>query len=399
MWIQSVIFMFCFLCSLANLVANIQEYLQYRYIVTPRMVSVDDVILPAVSICTSNFFDHDRVRRQQPELLTEFNNQDLNERAAKPFLLDRLNFSQLINFSYTYDQIVQSCTLYDPDMNVVSCESLGPVRQWYSFESLCFQFFNNRNSSNDSKFIYRREDLVELQWLTITLYKPVFQKRHVGLLVSRPGITLEPFYTNPAFIKASVITTHTLVVTYRKVTTERLPAPYRSDCINYSQVYAGRLVSQTNCSLDCLSTQLQLQQKFPEFLLSELQPHKLGLHFTHNYSHLLRDCQQTCKHPDCYGEDFELIVKYEKLTAQAEDTFRVRIVYNYEPEKQILYQPILTRVQLISILSFLISPLAFWLGASFFNVNCWCINAAAHLCQIYRTLQRKRQLRSVDGGK
>jgi hypothetical protein len=380
--LQTVLFLICFLCSWINLFDNIKEYLEYRHVVTTRLVSNQQVVLPAVSICTSNYFDMQKVQQLDPLLYEEFDRQDLNERGAKPQLLARLNFSQIVAFAYTYDQVVHNCAVYDSNMQSVNCEVLGPVRVWYSFDTLCFQWFASRTGNEASRFRFRREDLVELHWILISLHKPIFQKRHVGLLVSRPEVPLQPFYTNSAFVKSSVVSTQSLVVTFVRVITHRLPAPYKSDCLHYESWSTGRLVNQQNCSFSCLSNRLASTHMIPEILLLERQSasqSQARLHFTSNYSHLLHFCQLECAHPDCEHEDYELQVKYEKLTPKNESTFQVKIVYNYESEKVIVYQPLSTRVQLTSIIAFIFSPLAFWLGISFYHVNCWCIQRATFI--------------------
>lgn len=371
---RTVLFVICLLCSLINLFDNIKEYFEYRYLVTTRLVSSDQVVLPAISICTSNFFDLVKVQRINPELILEFGGQDLNERAVKPKLLRRLNFSQLTSYAYTYDQIVSQCSVYDSQMRSVPCETLGSVRIWYSFDTVCFQLFATRTPATVHRLRYRREDLIELHWILITLHKPVFQKRHVGLLVSRPDVPLQPFYTNPAFVKSSVVNTQTLVVTFLKIRTQQLPAPYKSNCLDYSRTFDGRWISQKNCSFACLIDRMRSLNQMPEFLLVESRPDLGSLHFTNNYSYLLSSCQKACARPDCEEEDFELQVKYEKMTASKhQPTFQVKIVYNYGPEKVILYQPLSTRVQVTSIIAFIFSPLAFWLGISFYHVNNWFI--------------------------
>lgn len=381
---QTFLFLFCFVCSWINLIDNIQEYFEYRYIVTTRLILNEKVNLPSVSICTSNFFDSKKVALLYPQMMQEFENQDLNERPVKPKLMSRLNFSQLIQISYSYEQIVDSCQVYDLNMNRVNCESLAKPRTWYSFDTVCFQWFGLHSNELHRQMIYRREDLVELNWILINLNKQAFQKRHVGLLVNRPAAPLQPFYTNPAFVKSSVVNTQTLVVTFLKVTTERLAAPYKSNCIHYNQFDASLFVSQKNCSLSCLFDRLKLNGQLADFLLIENHNHfgRLDhLKFTNNYSTLLDGCQSSCLNSDCLEEDYELLVKYEKLTTKPQPTFQVKIVYNYGPEKRIVYQPLSTRVQFTSIVAFILSPLAFWIGISFYHANSWCVQRMACICK------------------
>jgi hypothetical protein len=370
----SVLFAACSICSFINLIQNVNELLSFRYVISPVLVTPTSVQLPTVSICVSSYINEQKLANLHPHLHSKLVSRGLNSHTGRRFLAKHLSIGQLNQVSYNLTEIFTQCTILDGRMRPQNCRHFSQVKQWLSFDLKCFQFFRPELlPQNASAYEYRLDELASLMWIVIRMNRSMLFAENVGLLLAAGrSDSPQPFLTNPAYALLPTNVLYTVTMAYVKVVTRRLAAPYESDCLHYE----GH-TSQWNCTLDCVARLMREQNNFwPGIVLTDqLQPDNI-LHFSVSaeLSQNLQWCaRHTCRHLDCLSEQYLLFSKYAKYSYQSQSNFTIRIIYNYAPEQHVLYQPMFDLSELFSLISFLFSPISFWLGLAFLNIAIWSL--------------------------
>lgn len=368
----SAMFVGLSLCSLMNMIQNVHELLSFRYVISPVLVTPDTIQLPTVYICISSYINEQKLASLHPSLYAKLMHRGLNSRSGRRQLAKWLSIGQLDQISYGLTEIFTQCTILDGQMRPQNCLHAKQVKQWMNLDLKCFQFFRPELLPRPaSAYQYRLDELASLMWIVIRMNRSMLFAENVGLLLA-PGRTdsPQPFLTNPSYALLPTNVLYTVTMAYVKIVTRRLAAPYESDCLHYD-----RHTSQWNCTLDCVVHFMRDQNAFwPGIVLTDQLQSTNRLHFTASaeLTQHLQWCQhQLCRRMDCLSEQYMLFSKYAKYSYQSQSNFTIRIIYNYAPEQHVLYQPLFDLSELFSLISFLFSPVSFWLGLAFLNIAIW----------------------------
>ena len=370
-----LLFAACAICSFVNLIQNVHELLSFPYVISPVLVTPQRVQLPSVFVCLSGYINEQKLMRMYPQMYTKLQSRDLNSRTGRRLLAKWLDIGQLSELSYSLGEIFTQCTVVDGQMRVQNCLQTLQVKQWMSMEAKCFQFFRPELLiGNSSNYEYRLDELASLMWIVIRLNRSMLFSENVGLLLaSGQPDSPQPFLTNPSFALLPTSVLYTVTMAYVKIVTRRLPYPYESNCLNY-----GEQSSQINCTFTCVAQLMNEENAhWPSIVLTDQLQLDNHLYFggVGKLSQHLRWCERSmCRQLDCQSEQYLLFYKYAKYSYQFQSNFTIRIIYNYAPEQHVLYQPLFDLSELFSTVSFLFSPVSFWLGLAFLNIALCLIN-------------------------
>ena len=372
---DELLFVFFLTCSLVQLFFNISKHLDNSYKIVPILSINREVRLPVVSICLTAFVDPEKFEQKYPDLvrLVGGNSSRLKQKGVRRLLYDHITLKELSLVSYSLKDILQHCYIYDNKMNRVNCSYLSPVVEWYSFEEKCFQFFAFRGQFA-KRFIYNRDGLVNQEWLEFSLKKDKIRKEDIGLLVSSPNELLQPYAYNTGYIQIPSSSLATLFVVIDRFQTKRLPYPFESDCHNYT-VHS---ISQIHCVYDCYYHQWKKQGRYPDQMLTRYPERLYGINLDKQNR---TACIQQCNKKDCLIDKFELRVTYRKLTTMV-PTVKIVLKNSFSEERKIVFEPLNHNKNILSLISFILSPLAFYLGNSFF-LHLLFLKKQSYLCNLF----------------
>lgn len=392
------------LCALVNLAQNVRELLSLPYVISPVLATPERVPLPSVYVCLSGYLNEQRLRQLHPHLERKLRARGLTVRTGRSQLSKWLNIGQLSQLSFTLNEVFTQCTVFDGAMRPVDCLRAEQVKEWLSLEVKCFQFFRP-DRVDSARFRYRLDELASMMWIVIRLNRSMLSTENVGLLLAsgRPD-SPQPFLTNPAYALLPTAVLYTVTMAFRKIVTHRLAAPYESDCSDYG----GPYVSQLNCTLAC-AAQLMGEggPHWPSIVLTDQLGAGNRQHFcgSGKFRQHLRWCERNlCQRLDCHSEQYLLFSKYAKYSYHSQANFTIRLIYNYAPEQHVLYQPLFDLSELFSLVSFLFSPVSFWLGLAFLHIAVWtiaCVRRNRLLVQkaFARLLKKQKKISATLGTK
>lgn len=355
------LFMLCLIFAIYDLLSKLGEYQDTRnYIITPTFRSPSLIDLPTISICLTNYIDDKKVQKYYPD---QFDFKKLKESKIKEkmeFYASQLSIRQLLNVSYYFDEIFDGCELLMPDGRMGDCRFLNFTKVWLSLETKCYQFFHNLTLK------YSPSKIKGVFWLSLRIKKERRDGSNLGFLLNAPNKTLEPFISNSAYFLISTSVLYTIMLTYSKEITQKLEAPFDTNCKNYTHPH----IDQLNCSHSCCIRKLVKDNS--SFWPSGLQTGEIesDLFFKkiENYHLDFKGCiKKECFEQDCISTRYLINAKYEKFNYSNDSKFTIRLIYNFAPEILIKYQPRIAR-EFSSVLSFITSPLSFYLGIAFFNL-------------------------------
>lgn len=145
-----------------------------------------------------------------------------------------------------------------------------------------------------------------------------------------------------------------LFIVVDRFQTKRLPHPFESDCHNYT----GHSMSQMHCVYDCHYHEWKKVGRYPDQMLTRYPEHLYGVNLDKQNR---TACVQKCKKKDCLIDKFELKVSYRKL-APLVPTVKIVLKNSFSEERKIVFEPLNHDKNILSLISFILSPLAFYLG-------------------------------------
>ena len=372
------LFMFCLIFAVKGLLNNLEEYQDTEnYIITPSFQSPNLIDLPTISICLTNFIDEKKAKKYYSNDEFDFENlKSLKVEEKMKIYSSKLSIKEIENISLSFVDIYEGCELLLPDGSNADCNFLNYTKIWLSLETKCYQFFYNLNLK------YSPSKVKGQFWLNLRMKQERRDGSNLGFLLNPPNSTLEPFLSNPSYFPISTSILYTIILTYTKEVTKKLEPPYNTRCKNYSHPH----IDQLNCSNSCVVKKLNKGNNtfWPSNIPTDDLKSDLFFKKIDDYHILFKDCLQSeCNEQDCISTRYLIYPKYEKFGHSKDAKFTIRLIYNFAPETLIRFQPRISH-ELSSVLSFITSPLSFFLGLAFFNIFSFLVACLELPYQIFK---------------
>lgn len=113
-----------------------------------------------------------------------------------------------------------------------------------------------------------------------------------------------------------------------------------------------------HCVYDCHYHEWKKVGRYPDQMLTRYPEHLYGVNLDKQNR---TACVQKCKKKDCLIDKFELKVSYRKL-APLVPTVKIVLKNSFSEERKIVFEPLNHDKNILSLISFILSPLAFYLG-------------------------------------
>ena len=99
------------------------------------------------------------------------------------------------------------------------------------------------------------------------------------------------------------------------------------------------------------------------------------------------ECTEQCRKKDCVIDKFKLSVSYKKLDLRV-PTVKLVLKASFSQEKRLNFVPSTRNRNILSIVSFILSPLAFFCGISLFTIQLYIVNVAVYLIAIFIKIKK-----------
>ena len=278
----------------------------------------------------------------------------------------------------------------------IECYRLFDIIKLNKQAKVCYQFEIKSNDSFDYRLVGSGYDMYS-EIFTLELMPLFIQHTYMFYYLTPRGqkiygtsrISSELFrHLNTT---SGVGKSNGLTANWKKQTIVLLPAPYQTDCVDYSTIgYESRSHCSDKCLIDGYIDQFG---KLP-FDVSHYEFHEwIDKKYLFDESNddpkqikIRAICDEKCKRPDCYFEDMS-----SKFVGPEEKEFIYISLYPPdEPEVVVKHAP---QMELLDFVTYILSCISFWFGWSpFYSLKDHVTHSVAHVGQRKRENRRIRRV-------
>ena len=263
--------------------------------------------------------------------------------------------------------------------NLAKCKEIFNVTKYYYLDYMCYKYVNTELdglkfnygtisvSPLISSFLYGfnfNTNLTTANMLKVVLHESKDQLPYKSLMIS----SVEDRGLNATTGQAR---RNKFVSSFRVMTEDRLPAPYDSNCFNYSAIGFDSMI---DCREECARNRtVDLMGKLP---FSRIQKEPIEMkHISYIdlrvadtrklINQIDRNCARKCRNTDCNKRIMMTETAVEMGNKQFE-AFGIWILIPKSPYIKVTFSPIMSFVEF---LTFCMSTLSTWVGLSIFDFN------------------------------
>ena len=265
---------------------NISEiYFQYETTTLVKYRNLFDISLPAVTICMKK-----ELLLKQELLGDVFGGNDKMQEKSDSYYkqiqnyINTFNIAQQFKMLYdSYDVFGNHCWVMRPNQfknitdDYVECRDIVPITRSIDFYNTCFTIFDqslNQSQYDKSRFEVDFDVSIQNYWLEIFNLKILLNISSVNLYVHSPLQRISDSF-DYNMIKIHHEKGQKTCIKYHMNEVYLLPAPYITDCQNYSQ---DGYMSRLDCILQCkIRTLMDKYKGWPgNFLVYEHDVDQIG---------------------------------------------------------------------------------------------------------------------------
>ncbi|KAL3254325.1 hypothetical protein MRX96_054219 [Rhipicephalus microplus] len=363
----------CFVSYLYQFYTLLTYYLEFNFSVTmDERQRSDHIIFPAVTVCVDGWLSAEKLCKYTPE---KCNKHDMIY--APGLYLPQANPEMRKNASFLVQELFtcvissgsQRCATFNCTDRISSTYYRVPSQQCYTFDV-------NAIPGHEHPF---KDCPNQWEWELEMHYK--FSKRDTMLLLPRwfyPLFVHQTGLCPPDQLSAvQLLPGKTIQVTVKQLHTFRLPAPYKSMCTDYKSQgsfpeFQGMLnydlcmqkcgmeLEVTHCGCVQAVYEFTASYPFPTCNFSRSEQCKTALTENNTYDVCSRICGLPCEQV-LYDVRISAISDEQGSTRERMEKFTLKLRFRSDIEELVLYQPTLTRIELLAYAG---GYLGIWLGMS-----------------------------------
>ncbi|KAI1285103.1 hypothetical protein HDE_12191 [Halotydeus destructor] len=383
---------FCSLGVLWQTLTIVSRYARYPITIDTVLARLNNVNLPAISVCVDYKAVVAKVKEYYPEIYRKKASVTSNDSSI---VWSRyLTVEEYLTSSISRNEAIRECTIYSYNMAHINCSDwLAGDNDHISWKWKCFTLFEKQEQqmyiTNKSRS-FRTEDLVGVPWFSIDVST---EDHALSLASTILGVSIHPEDLHVAINEGSRsfrrfdFSLHRQVaLAYTRQVIRHLGAPYPSNCVQYTDhgeklrksKVADRCSQKTFYNrtglfpLDILASNMTIYGKTR--FATELKGHTKAIQERY-------ECNRIFPNPRCEILDYHMNVKgFAKLKpTEKKDTFSI---VTYGPTDVTTYISEQPAFDLLDLLSYSGSFLSMWLGLS--------------LSDIVRSLMKRVERRSTS---
>ena len=239
-------------------------YFAYETTVSVQFKREVIVEMPALTICTNISYAANTtyLRHRYADQLSNITDSPENKWIFVQFIRNLTLNEQLMNATIGSHEFIDNCLVLQPigitqvdryaEDGYIRCKHVANVEESITYERKCFTIMSQNTSQLGNNANYRVDHNMMFRDNAFPLYSVVVYDKHLKDLVLFIHSRRQPFVgfiggqTNGIHINNTKYMSSTL--SYSKVTTSLLPAPYQTDCLDYPSVGYR---SQSHCLSKC----------------------------------------------------------------------------------------------------------------------------------------------------
>ena len=353
--IKLIVFLFCAMGSMYQMIITSQLYLSYETITTVNYETRPIIDLPALTFCAekTNFLKQDHFH----QLFGYEFNKSLSETERNKIFdyLSQKSIKSQFQALYSLEVLLSklNCTAFGPNATYRDCGSISPIRLSIDGRFYCFTLFSKSEEQTEQDFKVDVGTKYEYTFLfLVNLEIPLWIERLLVVIHTNDKMVSELFN-----IHKTTLGLHDKIKTlnYRMTTIKRLPFPYATDCKDY---LATEHTSSEDCIVKCeIDSSILYSEPISQYY--SMTDQSLDLNFTNKIKES-EHCLQICdRKKECDQVYYEL-EQYE-WKKSIKDKHLVNLKMPLDPVRSYVQTP---RINLDEFLCYMASISNLWFGFS-----------------------------------
>lgn len=354
------------------------QYFKYNVVTVLSITQTIEVLPPVVTFCPRYIEAFNLTHlRQLPEIIGHVNESNFY---SIDVLGKYLTIEQIFDLTPKPDDLLTTskCSYHLPNSTYLTvngkCRSMFKLKKAYKESYMCYAINFLENDTFSLKHLANTLDQSQAFYVVVinetffTNSRIMMIRMHSKGTLAR-GLTSSFVQIDRQFVRHQrtgqlYVNQKYFTLTYSRLLSKRLPAPYITNCYNYSN---DNLESSKHCYERCLTNKtivnfgkvpftgiIDKPLPFKHMLIDDIR----NVTFSNQLTKLEIDCRSLCSRPDCVEETF-----LPKLSSSLPGIWGIyfRLAIPNEPDIVANSEPLITTIDYVT---YILSCFSFWFSAS-----------------------------------